>query len=126
MNSAEFVNYIKNSGFKLTEWEFKELNVYIGAVKELEKLYYELEGGAGPPYFKKFMFINDYMKILRDLRNIRIGVFYKRLNEKKKYLNRLEMKKEDYEKLVEIYEDEFAKSLNLKFYRKLNKEICFK
>lgn len=126
MNSNEFIKYIKESNLEIEEYKLKELDVYIGAVKELEKLHYELEGSTGPPYLKKFMLIDDYMKILRDLKSCRIGIYYKKINEKIKYLDRLELEKENYKMILKEYEEEIAKNLKLKFYRNKENRICFR
>lgn len=113
MNSNEFIKYIKELNIKWTSEEVEKINYYIKAVKEIEDISLELDNNIGPPYFKKYMFINDYIKILEDLRYIRLRKFYKSIDEKKKYLRKLELKEDEYEKLYAEYEKDLAKKLNL-------------
>ena len=113
MNSNEFIKYIRGLNIKWTSEEVEKINYYVKAVKEIEEISLELDNNIGPPYLKKYMFIDDYIKILEDLRNIRIRKFYKSINEKKKYLRKLELKEDEFEKIYAEYEKDLSKKLNL-------------
>lgn len=127
MNSKEFIEYIKSCD--VINWRYKEkerINYYINSVKEIEKINKELYGNIGPPYFRKIMLPDDYIIILRELRAARIRMFYKLRNEKIKYLKKLELSIEEYEKILNNFEKEVAKKLKLKLYIDRKGKIKFK
>ena len=126
MNRNEFIKYIKEINIKWTSEEVEKINYYIKAVKEIEDISLELDNNIGPPYFKKFMFIDDYIKILKDLRNIRLRKFYKNTDEKKKYLRKLELKEDEYKKIYDEYEKDLAKKLNLNIFYDTKNELKIK
>lgn len=106
MNSKQFCEFIiKKSIIKeLTEVEKRRIEYFIDAVKEIEELNIELNGDIGPPYLKEFMLPEDYIKILRELKCLRSMKFCKLLIEKKKYLNKVELPKEEVDIICKEYE----------------------
>ena len=72
MKTDEFIEYIKKDGFNFNKEEKEIISSYINAVKEIESIKKEFNDDAGPPYLKKFMIPQDYIRILKDLRNFRI------------------------------------------------------
>lgn len=126
MKTDEFIEYIKKDGFNFNKEEKEIISSYINAVKEIKSIKKEFNDDTGPPYLKKFMIPQDYIRILKDLRNFRIMKFYKIIEEKKKYLNQLELSKEEYKKLYNYFEKEIAKELKLQIYYDRHKKIHIK
>lgn len=126
MKTDEFIEYIKKGGFGFYKEEKEIISSYINAVKEIESIKKELNDDTGPPYFKNFMIPQDYIRILKDLRQFRIRKFYKMVEEKKKYLNQLELSKNDFNGILNEFEEECAKKLKLKIYRDRNNKIRIK
>lgn len=126
MKTDEFIEYIKKDGFNFNKEEKEIISSYINAVKEIESIKKEFNDDTGPPYLKKLMIPQDYIRILKDLRNFRIMKFYKIIEEKKKYLNQLELSKEEYKKLYNYFEKEIAKELKLQIYYDRHKKIHIK
>lgn len=116
MNSKEYINYLKEN--KLLESmdpiDIERLEYFIKRVVEIENICSEYKVDMGPPYLKKVMLLEDYIRILKDLRNVRIIKFYRMLKEKEKYLNKLEMPKDQYDLNIEEYKKELLKKLNLR------------
>ena len=123
MNSNEFVEYIESLDIK---WKDTELNEFVKIVKEIEDINSELYGNIGRNYFNKFMIPEDYVKILKDLKNVRISKFYNALREKKNYLNKLELSEKEYSNIYDDFERELAKKLKLKIYRNRKNQTCIK
>ena len=72
------------------------------------------------------MIPQDYIRILKDLRQFRIRKFYKMVEEKKKYLNQLEVSKNNFDGILKEFEEECAQKLKLKIYRDRNNKIRIK
>lgn len=128
MNSESFVEYIKEDlGIEyINKSDICILNFYIYSVKEIEKINSELGKKNEYSYFKKIMLPEDYAKILRDLRNVKISKFYKLISEKEKYLKQLELSDTEIKSAIKEYEKEYANSLGLKFGYDLHEKIYFK
>lgn len=126
MKTDEFIEYIKKDGFSFNKEEKEIISSYINSVKEIESIKKELNDDTGPPYLKKFMIPQDYIRILKDLRQFRIKKFYKMVEEKKKYLNQLEVSKNNFDGILKEFEEECAQKLKLKIYRDRNNKIRIK
>lgn len=126
MKTNDFIDYIKKEDFSFNKEEKEIISSYINAVKEINGIKKELNDDTGPPYFKKFMIPQDYIRILNDLRKFRIMKFRKMVEEKKKYLNQLELSKNEFDGILKEFEEECAKKLKLNTYRDRNNKICIK
>ena len=126
MKTDEFIEYIKKDGFSFNKEEKEIISSYINSVKEIESIKKELNDDTGQHYLKKFMIPQDYIRILKDLRQFRIKKFYKMVEEKKKYLNQLEVSKNNFDGILKEFEEECAQKLKLKIYRDRNNKIRIK
>ena len=128
MNCNEFIIYIKSQikMLNLNNSDVETLNFYIRLVKEIEIINQELYGDIGPPYLRKFMLPEDYIKICRDLKNIRIAKFVKLMKEIKKYLKKLKLPDEEYTKTCREYEKKYARQLNLRIDYDRYNQLRFK